>query len=407
MKTIFRTYQFELKPTQEQKVLLDKHFGCIRYVYNYFLNERKEQYQADKKSDNYYKQAATLTELKKKEETAWLKEVNSQSLQFALRCLDTAYVNFFRGNAKFPRFKSKKNKNSFTVPQFAKLENGRFFAPKFKDGIKCIIHREVKGEIGKCTLSKTPTGKYFVSILSEEQYQPKEKTGAVCGIDLGLKDLAITSDGIKFKNNRYTKKYERDLAKAQKHLSRKQKGSNSFERQRRKVAKIHEKISNTRQDVLHKVSHQLVSDYDLIALEDLNVKGMMSNRKLSKHIADASWGTFVRFLEYKADWNDKQVVKINRFYPSSKTCNVCGWINQDLNLSVREWTCKNGHHLDRDENAAKNILNEGLKIISSGTGDYTGGDLNKTLATKHKSVKPEAHLFLANGQFTDLTDDTW
>jgi len=400
MKTIFRTYQFELKPTQEQKVLLDKHFGCIRYVYNYFLNERKEQYQADKKSDNYYKQAATLTELKKKEETAWLKEVNSQSLQFALRCLDTAYVNFFRGNAKFPRFKSKKNKNSFTVPQFAKLENGRFFAPKFKDGIKCIIHREVKGEIGKCTLSKTPTGKYFVSILSEEQYQPKEKTGAVCGIDLGLKDLAITSDGIKFKNNRYTKKYERDLAKAQKHLSRKQKGSNSFERQRRKVAKIHEKISNTRQDVLHKVSHQLVSDYDLIALEDLNVKGMMSNRKLSKHIADASWGTFVRFLEYKADWNDKQVVKINRFYPSSKTCNVCGWINQDLNLSVREWTCKNGHHLDRDENAAKNILNEGLKIISSGTGDYTGGDLNKTLATKHKSVKPEAHLFLANGQFT-------
>lgn len=407
MKTIFRTYQFELKPTQEQKVLLDKHFGCIRYVYNYFLNERKEQYQADKKSDNYYKQAATLTELKKKEETAWLKEVNSQSLQFALRCLDTAYVNFFRGNAKFPRFKSKKNKNSFTVPQFAKLENGRFFAPKFKDGIKCIIHREVKGEIGKCTLSKTPTGKYFVSILSEEQYQPKEKTGAVCGIDLGLKDLAITSDGIKFKNNRYTKKYERDLAKAQKHLSRKQKGSNSFERQRRKVAKIHEKISNTRQDVLHKVSHQLVSDYDLIALEDLNVKGMMSNRKLSKHIADTSWGTFVRFLEYKADWNDKQVVKINRFYPSSKTCNVCGWINQDLNLSVREWTCKNGHHLDRDENAAKNILNEGLKIISSGTGDYTGGDLNKTLATKHKSVKPEAHLFLANGQFTESTDDTW
>jgi len=397
VKTIFRTYQFELQPTQEQKVLLDKHFGCVRFVFNHFLNERKEQYQADKKSDNYYKQAATLTELKKKEETAWLKEVNSQSLQFALRCLDTAYVNFFRGSAKFPRFKSRKKKNSFTVPQFAKLEGGRFFAPKFKEGIKVNVHREVKGEIGKCTLSKTPTGKYFVSILSEEQYQPKEKTCAICGIDLGLKDFAITSDGIKFKNNKYTKQYEKDLAKAQKHLSRKQKGSSSFERQKRKVAKIHEKISNTRQDVLHKVSHQLVSDYDIIALEDLNVKGMMSNRKLSKHIADASWGTFVRFLEYKADWNDKQVVKINRWYPSSKTCNVCGWINQDLNLSVREWTCKNGHHLDRDENAAKNILKEGLKIISSGTGDYTGGDSNKTLVTKHKSVKPEANLSLANG----------
>jgi len=397
MKIIFRTYQFELQPTQEQKVLLDKHFGCIRYVYNYFLNERKEQYQANKKSDNYYKQAATLTELKKKEETAWLKEVNSQSLQFVLRCLDTAYVNFFRGNANFPRFKSRKKKNSFTVPQFAKLEGARFFAPKFKEGIKVNVHREVKGEISKCTLSKTPTGKYFVSILSEEQYQVKEKTGAFCGIDLGLKDFAITSDGVKFKNNKYTKQYEKELAKAQKHLSRKTKGSNSFERQRRKTARLHEKITNSRMDNLHKVSHQLVSNYDIIALEDLNVKGMVKNHKLSKHISDASWGTFVRLLEYKADWNDKQIVKINRFYPSSKTCCECGWINQDLNLSIREWTCKNGHFLDRDLNAAKNILKEGLKIISSGTGDYTGGDSNKTLATKHKSVKPEAHLSLANG----------
>ena len=392
MKTIFRTYQFELEPTQEQKVLLDKHFGCIRYVYNYFLNERKEQYQTDKKSDNYYKQAATLTELKKKDETIWLKEVNSQSLQFALRCLDTAYVNFFRGNAKFPRFKSRKKKNTFTVPQFTKLEADRFYAPKFKEGIKVNIHREVKGEIGKCTLSKTPTGKYFVSILSEEeQYQPKEKTGAVCGVDLGLKDFAITSDGIKFKNNKYTKQYERKLAKAQKHLSRKTKGSASFEKQRRKTALIHEKITNSRMDNLHKVSHQLVSYYDIITLEDLNVKGMVKNHKLAKHISDASWGTFVRLLEYKADWNDKQIVKINRWYPSSKTCCECGWINQDLNLSIREWTCKNGHILDRDLNAAKNILKEGLKIISSGTGDYTGGAINKTSEKKRKAMKPEAH----------------
>lgn len=213
MKTIHKTYRFELRPTQDQKVLLDKHFGCVRFVYNHFLNERKGQYQANKKSDNYYTQAKTLTELKKQEETVWLKEVNSQSLQFALRCLDTAYVNFFRGNAKFPRFKSRKRRNTFTVPQFAKLEGGRFFAPKFKEGIKVNVHREVKGKIGKCTLSKTPTGKYFVSILSEEQYQPKEKTGAVCGIDLGLKDFAITSDGVKFKNNRYTKKYARKLKK--------------------------------------------------------------------------------------------------------------------------------------------------------------------------------------------------
>ena len=290
MKTIHRTYRFELRPTREQKVLLDKHFGCVRFVYNHFLNERKEQYQANKKSDNYYAQAKTLTELKKQDETVWLKEVNSQTLQFALRSLDTAYLNFFRGNAKFPRFKSKKRRNSFTVPQHTKLEGSKIHVPKFKEGIKVNVHREVKGKIGKCTLSKTPTGKYFVSILSEEQYQPKEKTGAVCGIDLGLKDLLITSDGETFKNNRYTRRYERKLAKAQQHLSRKVKGSRGFENQKLKVARLHEKISNTRQDVLHKVSHQLVSDYDMIALEDLNVKGMMSNRKLSKHIAEQVGG---------------------------------------------------------------------------------------------------------------------
>ncbi len=178
--------------------------------------------------------------------------------------------------------------------------------------------------------------------------------------------------------------------KAQKHLSRKQKSSNSFEKQKRTVAKIHEKISNTRQDVLHKVSHQLVSDYDVIALEDLSVKGMMSNRKLSKHLADTSWGTFVKFLEYKAEWNDKQVAKINRFYPSSKTWNICECTNRDLNLLVREWTCKDGHHLARDLNASINILKEGLKIISSGTGDYTDGNSNKTCVKKYRSV-PQAH----------------
>ena len=391
MKTIFRTYRFELQPTQDQKELLDKHFGCIRFIYNHFLNERKEQYQADKRSDNYYRQAATLTELKKKEETVWLKEVNSQSLQFALRCLDTAYVNFFRGNARFPQFKSKKKRNSFTVPQFGKLQDGKFYAPKFKEGIKVNVHREVRGKIGKCTLSKTPTGKYFVSILSEEQYQPKEKTDAVCGIDLGLKDFAITSEGIKFKNNKYTKQYERKLKRAQQHLSRKTKGSNSFEKQRRKVALIYEKITNSRMDNLHKASHQLISEYDIIALEDLNIKGMVKNHKLAKHISDASWGTFVKLLEYKAGWNDKQVIKINRFYPSSKTCCECGWINQGLILSTREWTCKScGVLHDRDINAAKNILKEGLKIYGQGL-SITKVERKSDFGNKAHSMKPESH----------------
>jgi len=316
--------------------------------------------------------------------------VNSQSLQFSLRCLDTAYVNFFRGTVKFPRFKSRKKKNTFTVPQFAKLENKTLYIPKFKEGIKINVHREVKGEIGKCTFSKTPTGKYFVSILSEEQHIPKEKTGKVCGIDLGLKDFAITSDGIKFKNNKYTKRYARKLKKAQQHLSRKQKGSNSFEKQRRKTALIHEKITNKRKDTLHKVSNEIINNYDVICLEDLNIKGMIKNRKLSKHISDASWEMFVRFVEYKANWNDKTVVKINRWYPSSKTCNVCGYINQDLNLSDREWTCKNGHKLDRDLNAAKNILNEGLKIYRRELA-ITKVERKLDVSNNAHSMKPEAH----------------
>jgi putative transposase len=397
MKMINKTYKFRLFPTKEQEVLLNQHFGHSRWVYNYFLNERKEQYQANKKSDNYYKQAAKLTKLKKEEDTKWLKDVNSQTLQFALRSLDTAFLNFFRGNAQFPKFKSRKHKNTFTIPQFGTIEDGEINIPKFKDGIKVKLHREVKGKVGKMVITKTPTGKYYVSIFTEQEIRELPKTNKQVGIDLGLKDFVITSDNKKFKNNRYTKKYAKQLKKAQQHLSRKQKGSNGFEKQKLKVAKIYEKITNLRMDNLHKVSHQLVSDYDVIALEDLNVKGMVKNHKLAKHISDASWGTFVRLLEYKADWNDKQIVKINRFYPSSKTCCECGWINQDLNLSIREWTCKNGHVLDRDLNAAKNIFKEGLKIISSGTGNNTDGDTNKTSVKKRKSVKPEAHLSLANG----------
>ena len=388
---INKTYKFRLFPTKEQEVLLNQHFGHSRWVYNHFLNERKEQYQADKKSDNYYKQAATLTKLKKEDETKWLKEVNSQTLQFALRSLDTAFLNFFRGNAQFPKFKSRKHKNTFTVPQFGTIEDGEINIPKLKDGIKVKLHREVKGKIGKMNITKTPTGKYYVSIFTEQVIEELPKTNKQVGIDLGLKDFVITSDNKKFKNNRYTKKYAKKLKKAQQHLSRKQKGSNGFEKQKLKVAKIHEKIASCRLDTLHKVSKQLVNQYDLISIEDLNVKGMIKNHKLSKHIADASWGNFVTLLQYKCDWYGKELVKVNRFYPSSKTCGDCGWINQNLKLSDREWTCKScGVIHDRDENASRNILKEGLKIISAGTVDNTDGDSNKTSVKKHKSVKSEA-----------------
>ena len=212
-----------------------------------------------------------------------------------------------------------------------------------------------------------------------------------------MKDFVITSDNKKFKNNRYTKRYERQLAKAQKHLSRKQKGSNGFEKQRLKVAKIHEKISNSRLDTLHKVSTQLVKSNDLIAIEDLNVEGMIKNRKLSKHIADASWGTFVNLLEYKSEWYGRKLVKINRFFPSSKTCHQCGWIKQDLKLSDREWTCKNGHILNRDHNAGINILKEGLKIFGKGLASTKVEDSSDYLGSTSVETRSPSHRFSVGG----------
>ena len=250
------------------------------------------------------------------------------------------------------------------------------------------------------SITKTPTGKYYVSIFTEQIIEELPKTGKQVGIDLGLKDFLITSDNKKFKNNRYTKKYAKKLKKAQQHLSRKQKGSNGFEKQKLKVAKIHEKIASCRLDTLHKVSRKLVNEFDIIVCEDLNVKGMIKNHKLSKHIADASWGNFVTLLQYKCDWYGKELVKVNRFYPSSKTCSDCGWINQELRLSDREWTCKScGVIHDRDWNASKNILKEGLKNISAGTVDYKGGEEIRPTSLAH-SVKPEAHSPSGNGQFT-------
>jgi|688.fasta_scaffold231973_2 putative transposase len=372
---MLKSYKYKLNPNEEQKVLLNKHFGSIRFAYNYFLNERKREYETNKQSLNYYDNARALTELKKQEEYYWLNEINSQSLQVSLKHLDDAYNGFFKKRTGFPKFKSKHNKNSFKVPQFVKLINGKLKIPKFDQVIDVILHRTFSGKIKQCTISKTTTNEYFVSILVETEHKKLEKTGKGVGIDLGLKDFVITSDGYKYKNNRYTKTYQTLLRKAQQHLSRKTKGSKLYELQRLKVAKLHKKITNSRLDNLHKVSTDLIRKYDLIVLEDLNIKGMIKNHKLSKHIADASWSKFIELLTYKTEWNDKQIVRIDRFFPSSKTCNCCGYINQNLDLSVREWTCPSCKtKLDRDLNASKNILNEGYKLISDGTSDYRSGD---------------------------------
>lgn len=384
MKMVYRTYKFRMYPNAEQRQVLARYFGSVRFIYNHYLAERKRQYEESGRSDNYAKQAKDLVALKRTEGFDWLKEINSQTLQQTLMHLDAAYRNFFNHTADFPKFKSRKRGGSFTVPQFCYIEDGYVHIPKFKDGLKVKEHRKVRGAVRSMTVSITPTGKYYVSILTEEQFEPIAKTNQSVGLDMGLKSLVTTSEGETYDNNRYTKKYEQKLATAQKHLSRKQKYSNGWERQRLKVAKIHETLANSRRDWQHKVSADIVERYDTICIEDLGVKHMEEKKKggkknrLSKSISDAGWSSLVAMIVYKAEMNDKTVVKVDRYYPSSKTCSVCGWKNESLSLADRSWTCPEcGTKHDRDVNAAVNILSEGLRVLSSkssaGTVDYTGG----------------------------------
>ena len=390
MKVIHKSYKFKIAPDNEQKELLAKHFGACRFVFNRYLNIRKETYLEEKKSLNYYDNANDLTVLKKDEQFVWLKEINSQSLQSSLRNLDTAYNKFFRKQTKFPRFKSKVDKQSFTIPQSVSIEDGKLQIPKFKKGIEINIHREIKGKVLFATISKSTTGKYYVSITYEVEYTPFEKTNTKVGIDTGIKDLAILSDGKVYGNIKTLKTNLKKLKYNQRQLSKKIKGSSSRLKQKSKLATIHEKVTNIRKDYLHKVSTEIIKNHDVICIEDLAVKNMMKNHKLAQAFSDVSLGTFYTMLEYKANWNDKQIVKISRWYPSSKTCCECGWINQDLNLSIREWTCKNGHVLNRDLNAAKNILKEGLKIYRQELA-ITKVESKSDFGNKAHSMKPEAH----------------
>lgn len=405
MKVIHKSYKFKLDPTNEQMVLISKHFGACRFVYNRYLNVRKHSYLEYKTTLNYYDNAVDLTFLKNDEQFIWLKEINSQSLQSSLRNLDAAYNKFFRKQTEFPIFKSKYDRQSFTIPQSIYIEDSKLWIPKFKQGININLHRKIEGKICFATISKSKTGKYYVSITCEVEHTPFEKTDSSIGIDTGIKNLAILSDGKVYQNTKPLKTNLKKLKYNQRQLSKKVKGSNSRLKQQSKLATIYEKVTNTRNDYLHKVSTEIIKNHDVICIETLMVKNMMKNHKLAQALSDVALGTFYNMLEYKSIWNDKTVINIDRFFPSSKTCSKCNYINQELTLKDREWICTSCNTVhDRDLNASINIENQGLKILSGlGTNSDTKQKRSEALPLG-ESMTSEAH-FISHDvveQFTDI-----
>ena len=374
---MLRAYKYRIYPTEEQKVLLAKTFGCCRFVYNWALNLKIEVYKQEKKSiGNVELTNRMRSELKTEHE--WLGEVNSQALQSALRNLDTAYKNFFRDThaVGFPKFKSRKQKQSFQCPQHCSVDFGKgiISIPKAKD-IPAVLHRRFKGTVKTVAISMTPSGRYFASVLvdtSMQEMKPSEpKRDTTVGIDLGIKSLAVCSDGRTFANPKNLQRSLGRLKLLQKRLSRKQKGSANRNKARIRVARLQEHIANSRKDSLHKITHALTHDSQVrtICMEDLNVKGMQRNHHLAQAVGDASFGTFLTLLEYKCSWYGVSLIKIDRFAPSSKTCGKCGYIYKGLKLSERSWTCPEcGTHHDRDFNAACNIKEFGLKALPTERG---------------------------------------
>lgn len=382
----YRAYKYRLYPNEEQKVLIAKHLGSCRFIYNYALDKKVRAYQTDKTNLSRFDIQADLPNMKKSEEYCWLKEVNSLSLQASLANLDSAYTKFFREHKGFPRFKSKKDsKQSFSIPQNTRVdfENGRIFIPKFKGGIKTKFHRAFEGIVKSSTISRTATGKYFVSILVEVN-EPDVPMKPICenktvGIDLGIKTFAVLSDGTEIPNPKHLKQSLDKVKKLQRSLSHKNKGSKNRDKARRKLALAHEQVTNRRNDFLHKVTSYLVNNYDTICLEDLNVKGMVKNHHLAQALEDIAIGTFNTLLEYKAKERGVNILRIGRFEPSSKMC-TCGYINHNLTLAMRGWICpKCGSIHDRDLLAANNIKRFAFRNINTvGTTEiYACGDMSE------------------------------
>src|SRR5574343_253128 len=357
--SVLKAFRYRISPTSGQEILINKHIGSARFVYNLALETKSAAWAGNRVSLNCFDLIKQLPDLK--EECTWLKEINSQSLQQPIRNLDNAFTRFFKGQDSFLKFKKKSNGGSFNIPQNVTLEGEKLIIPKFKKGIGIVLHRPIKGEIRQATISRTPTGKYFASILcdtGEGNKKPKPvKEKTTIGIDLGIKTFIVASSGKEFDNPKFLRKAQRRLKFVQRKFS-KHKGK----RTKHRLAVLHEKVANQRKDFLHKVSSELIKSHDSIAIETLQVSNMLKNHKLALSIQDAGWGMFVDFLKYKAEWYGVNILEIGTFEPSSKTCSKCGSINKELTLQDREWTCKScGTLLNRDVNASINIKNFALK----------------------------------------------
>jgi putative transposase len=368
---LHKAVKIRIYPTSEQEILLAQHFGCARWWWNYALNKSIETYKETGKGLGRSALNALLPQLKRTEETAWLSECYSQVLQAVTLNLTTAYKNFFDGRARFPRFKSKHGKQSIQYPQNVKVEKGAVKLPGKIARVKAKIHFQIEGTIKTVTVSKDPSGKYYASILTElDGKNPQVSTeGKVVGVDLGLKHFAVVSDGSKvskFNNPKHLAKHEKNLKRKQQKLAKKFPRSNSRHRYRKVVARVYERVSNSRQDFLHKLSRKLVNENQVVVVENLHVKGMVRNHNLAKAISDAGWGTFTNFLAYKLEKKGGSFVEIDRWFPSSKLCSNCYHSIDEMPLEVREWTCSHcGTHHDRDGNAATNIRAEGIRMLKA------------------------------------------
>lgn len=358
--------RIRLYPSDQQAKALAVQFGCARWVWNNALATTGALYRETGKGLNYHAMAIRLPKLK--QEFEWLGDADSQALQQSLQCLARAFENFFAKRGRYPRFKSKHGRQSIQYPQRVKIEGSLIYLPKV-GWTKCVVHREIVGRFKTVTVSRNACGQFHAAILTDDDAaMPAVSTaGKAIGIDVGLTHLAVTSDGSKFDNPRHLRKAERNLKRKQQSLSRKKKGSNSRNKARQLVARAHERIACARKDHLHKLSRRIVNENQVIAVETLNVKGMLKNHTLARAVSDVGWNMLTNFLEYKAARAGKAFVKCDRWYPSSKACSACGAICETMPLDVRSWTCAHcGAHHDRDVNAAKNIRAEGLRTLAGG-----------------------------------------